>query len=34
MDEYQGLEAELSNQYAQYVQNWRNLSYLEVSGTV
>jgi len=29
MDEYEGLEAELSNQYAQYVQNWRNLSYLE-----
>uniref|UniRef100_A0A7S0JHU3 Clusterin-associated protein 1 n=1 Tax=Calcidiscus leptoporus TaxID=127549 RepID=A0A7S0JHU3_9EUKA len=29
MDEYEQLESELSAQYAQYVMNWRNLSYLE-----
>jgi len=29
MDEYERLEAELSAQYALYVQSWRNLSYLE-----
>jgi len=29
MDEYEQLEGELSQQYAHYVQNWRNLSYLE-----
>ena len=29
MDEYERLEAELTTQYAMYVQAWRNLSYLE-----
>merc|ERR1719316_2190827 len=29
MDEYERLEADLSAQYALYVQSWRNLSYLE-----
>ena len=29
MDEYERLEAELSAQYALYVQSWRNLTYLE-----
>eukprot|EP00316_Scyphosphaera_apsteinii_P011808 CAMPEP_0119321744 /NCGR_PEP_ID=MMETSP1333-20130426/56313_1 /TAXON_ID=418940 /ORGANISM="Scyphosphaera apsteinii, Strain RCC1455" /LENGTH=429 /DNA_ID=CAMNT_0007328787 /DNA_START=94 /DNA_END=1383 /DNA_ORIENTATION=+ len=29
MDEYEQLEGELTQQYAQYVQNWRNLAYLE-----
>merc|ERR1719446_1032554 len=29
MDEYERLEGDLSAQYALYVQNWRNLSYLE-----